>query len=401
MRFSNFLLTGLIATTGMSETVFASDLASAIKNGSVNGNIKAYYNTRDFETKTDEEAFALGGAIRAETGPWGPVKLGVGFYTAQDLDTNDDDPAKVNKRLGSDLEVLGEAYVKTSMADNTLTIGRQKLSTPFANPGDAFIIPFTFEAASLKNNSIENLSLELDLIQTIKNRNSDEFVDVGIFSTRRFGAVEADTSGTLVFGASYKVGSSKLQAWYYNHAELFNTIYLQVNHKFAANGDIKPFIAGQFGSQSDTGDKLLGTVDSTLYGVQGGAAFGKAKLTLAFNSVAEETSAFKNGAFLAPYNFSTSPLFTNNMLQTVENVDAGDAYKVTFNYSFTNAELKLSYADFDFKTAADRDATDFDITYKLDNVTKGLSARWRVEVVSSDTKSVEQTNHRFQLMMKY
>lgn len=401
MRYSTFILTGLIATMSMSETLFANDFSSAIKNGSINGNIKAYYNTRNFETKTNETAFSLGGALRAETGPWGPVKTGVGFYTAQDLGTNNSNPEKVNKRLGSDLEVLGEAYVNVSMADTSLTLGRQKINTPFANPGDAFIIPFTFEAVSLKNNSVANLTLEANLIQTIKNRNSDDFVDVGKFSTTRYGVMETNTSGTLVLGAAYEVGSSKLQAWYYDYADLFNTIYLQANHNFAAIGDIKPFIAGQFGSQRDSGDELLGKVDSTLYGIQGGGVFGKAKLTLAFNSVADESDAFRNGAFLAPYTFSTSPLFTNNMVETVENVDSGDAAKITLNYNFSKVKLKLSYAKFDFDTAADREATDFDVTYSLDGLSKGLSARWRVEVVTSDTDSVEQTNNRFQLMLKF
>jgi hypothetical protein len=89
------------------------------------------------------------------------------------------------------------------------------------------------------------------------------------------------------------------------------------------------------------------------------------------------------------------------MLVTMENVDAGDAIKLTYNYSFTKVKLKVSYAEFDFETADDREALDVDVTYSLNEMVKGLSARYRLESVTSDTDSVEQINNRFQLQLKY
>jgi hypothetical protein len=374
----------------------------AFKEGSMSGNIRAHYNTWDYGVKTDQTAFSLGGALRAETGPIGWAKLGVGYYTAQDLDTNNSDPAKVDGRMGSDLEVLGEAYIALSGADNTLTVGRQKISTPFANPGDAFIIPVTFEGTSFTNKSITNLTLQAHYLTAIKNRNSDEFIDVGNYSTARYGVGTQETAGTIILGASYKGEGLGLQAWYYQFSDLFDTTYLQTNYTFTGTETIKPFVAAQVATQSDSGEKLLGTVDSTLWGVQGGISMGKAKVTLGYNSIVEEINAFKNGAFLAPYNFSTSPLFTNNMLSTVENVNAVDAAKLTFNYSFPDIKLKLSYATFDFKNnVADRDEIDADVTYALDQYAPGLSVRWRFALVTSDTKSVETTNNRFQLQYAY
>ena len=373
----------------------------AIAAGSVNGNVRAYYNTRDYETKDDTDAFALGGALRGETGPMGWVKLGVGFYTAHDLDTNNSDPAKVNGSLGSDLDVLGEAYVKVSQYSTDFTAGRQIVNTPFANAGDAFIIPFTFEAFSLVNTSLTNVTLTLSQINTIKNRNSEEFVDVGKWSTSRYGVGVESTSGTTVFGVAYADGGLNLQGWYYEFSDLFTLAYAQAGFAFSTDVGVKPFVGLQYGSQSDTGDELLGKVDSMLLGVQGGAGFGPAKLTLAYTTVDEEGGAFGNGAFLAPYSFSTSPLFTNNMLATMENVDSGDAYKITFNYDFPKLKLKLSYAEFDFESAPDREAIDGDVTYDLSEYVKGLSLRWRVEFLTSDSDAVEQVNHRFQAQLTF
>ena len=379
-----------------------SSLQDAFKEGSVSGNIRGYYNTWDYGSKTDQTAFSLGGLLKAETGPIGWAKFGLGYYTAQDLDTNNSDPAKVDGRMGSDLEVLGEAYIAMSGADSVLTIGRQKISTPFANPGDAFIIPVTFQGTSLTNKSITNLTLTASYLTAIKNRNSEEFVGVGEFSTARYGVGSQNTDGTLILGSTYKLAGLGVQAWYYQFSDLFDTTYFQANYAFAGTDTFKPFVAAQLASQSNSGDKLLGEVDSTLWGLQGGVSMGKAKVTLGYNSIAEETSAFKNGAFLAPYNFSTSPLFTNNMLSTVENGTAGDAAKLTFNYSFSYVKLKLSYATFDFKSSvADRDEIDADVTYSLGQYAPGLSVRLRIALVTSDTKSAETTNNRFQLQYAF
>ena len=382
---------------------FSEDFQAALQNGTVNGNIRAYYNTREYEAegKTDEAAFALGGALRAESAAWHKIKFGLGYYTAQDLGTNDDDPAKVNKRLGGDLEVLGEAYIATNAFDTNLTLGRQKINTPFANPGDAFIIPFTFEAVSLTNTAINNLTIELAHINTIKNRNSDEFVDVGAWSTNRYGLTPTSTSGTSILGAKFKQDSLSMELWYYDYSDLFQTLYGQVNYTFNGSENLKPFIAAQFISQSESGDELLGTVDSSLIGLQGGISFGSSKLTLGYNEVEEHEDSFANGAFLTPYSYSTSPLFTNNMLTTLENVDAGEATKITFNHQWNALAFKASYAVFDYAQAIDRNATDLDITYKLDQWQPGLSVRWRFELVDGDEDSVEVINHRFQLQLAF
>jgi hypothetical protein len=389
---------GVLMGCSVATSALAADsIQTAFKEGSVNGNIRAYYNTWDFETATDQSAFALGGLLKAETGPIGWAKFGLGYYTAQDLDTNNSNPAKVDGRLGSELEVLGEAYVALSGADSTLTLGRQKINTPFANPGDAFIIPVLYEGTSFTYKGIENLSLQASYLTTIKNRNSEEFVDVGSFSTSRFGVASQETSGTLILGANYKAQGLALQAWYYQFSDMFDTTYLQASYTFAGTETVKPFIDAQMGSQSDSGDKLLGTVDSTLWGIRGGVAIDKAKFSLAYNTVTEETGAYKNGGFLAPYNFSTSPIFTNNMLQTLENGNAGDAIKLTFNYGLPNLKVQLSYATFDFKNnVPDRDEVDADLTHPMDYVTPGLSLRWRFAMVTSDAKSVETINNRFQ-----
>ncbi len=400
MKMYKYLGSSFLMLLGVIQgpAVYAEDLKSYFDKGSVSGNIRAYYNTRDYELRTDEAAFSLGGALRAETGSEGLWSLGAGFYTAQDLNTNDDDPMKVNGRLGSDLEVLGEAYVKLSNTSHTAKVGRQRIETPFANSGDAFMIPFAFEAWSYIFKSSEKLKFEVDYINAIKNRNSDEFIDVGVWSSNRFGVADPQsTSGTVNIGATYKGDGYKIEAWGSRYSEFYDQAYLRGDYTLKGSDTFKPFIGFQYGKQGDSGDALLGEVDSSIYGVQTGAAMGRFKLTLGFNMVPEQAGSYRNGAFLSPYTFSTSPLFTNNMLETFENVDAGSAGKVTMNFNPNDqVALKLSFASFDFDQVVDRDALDADVIYRFSNTLKGLSLRWRLEVVSSDSESIEQTNMRFQ-----
>ena len=379
----------------------ADSLADTIGASKIDGNFRSYFNTRDYDVKTDESALSVGGALRVNTGSINGFNLGLGFYAAQDLGTNSSDAAKVNKRLGSELEVLGEAYVNYTAGDTSVTVGRQKLNTPFANSGDAFIIPFSFEGTSIVYKGISNVILEVDYINSIKNRNSSTFTDVGAWTANRFSAESSDSDSTIILGGTYTKDALKVGAWYYDFDNMFNSTYLQANYALSAVGSTKPFVAVQYGTQGESGDEILGEIKSSLLGIRAGIWFAQSKLTLAYNTVSEESGAFKSGAFLAPYSYSTSPLFTNNMLQTFENVDSGDAVKVTFNHSFAKVKLKASYAEFDFDTSTDREAIDFDLTYDMSGYSKGLTLRYRIEVVTSGVKSVEQINQRFQMQYRF
>lgn len=400
MKICQYLSGSAVALLGATQSFSAqaAPLQSYFDNGSVSGNIRAYYNTREYEVRADEAAFSLGGALRAETGAMGALSLGAGFYTAQDLNTNDDDPTKVNGRLGSELEVLGEAYLKLSSESHTAKVGRQRIETPFANSGDAFIIPFAFEALSYQLKGSEKIGFEVDYINSIKNRNSDEFIDVGVWSSNRFGISNPEsTSGTVIVGATYKDSGLKLEGWGSRYTEFYDQVYLRGDYTFEGGDGVTPFVGVQYAMQKDSGDALVGDVDSTIYGLQTGASMGRFKLTLGFNQVPDQADSYRNGAFLSPYTFSTSPLFTNNMLQTFENVDAGSATKLTLNFNPSEqVAMKLSFATFDFDQVVDREALDVDVTYRFSDTLKGLSLRWRMEIVSSDSESVEQTNMRFQ-----
>src|SRR5690606_36798220 len=103
---------------------------------------------------------------------------------------------------------------KLAATDSVLTLGRQKINAPLANPGDAFIIPFTFQGYSYINKSITHFTFQFDYLNEIKNRNSDEFVDVGAWTSSIYNLAEPhNTSGTINLGATYANGPFKAELW--------------------------------------------------------------------------------------------------------------------------------------------------------------------------------------------
>ena len=60
----------------------ADSLADTIGTSKIDGNFRSYFNTRDYDVKTDESALSVGGALRVNTVSINGFNLGLGFYAA-------------------------------------------------------------------------------------------------------------------------------------------------------------------------------------------------------------------------------------------------------------------------------------------------------------------------------
>ena len=65
-RFKPIAILAIIG--GATQTATAGSVGEAIEASKVDGNFRTYYNTRSYDTKTDESALAVGGALRVKTG---------------------------------------------------------------------------------------------------------------------------------------------------------------------------------------------------------------------------------------------------------------------------------------------------------------------------------------------
>ena len=400
------LSVGTIALPMRSAHADAGDaLWGMFSEGTINGNVRNYLNFRNFETRPDQRAYALGGKLFAETAPMGGLQIGGAFYFSNDLQSKRDDPRKRLGTLPEDIEILGEAYLKYTALSTSATFGRIKVNTPFANPSDAFIVPITFQGLHISNKSIEGLTVDAIYLRDFKNRSSDKFEDIGRFVGNRLSGLDRDNAsdrGTGILGATYQTGPTKLEAWGYLFEDYFSTFYAAGSRTLPKLGEIEPYAAAQGFYQRDANDERFGDVNVRGFGVQLGARFESFDLSFAYTDVQQDSGAFRNGALLAPFSFATGPLYTNSMLQTLENTDSGDAYKITLSYrGIPNTVAKASFAAYELDNSRNLREVNLDLEYGFDALVKGLSFRVRVAFVDSGDRSRKVINVRNQLQFAF
>ena len=354
----------------------AASVKQAFSEGKHQGQIRVYNNTLALQHAPDKYGTAFGGKLGFETKAehlWG-LSLGVGYYTANDLETNKNNAvARAPFTPTVDVDILGEAFARWTGYDTVLTAGRQLVNSPHANPSDAFVVPITYTGYSVVNKSITGLTINAQYLMSIKTREAQKFVNVGDFILTRNAGVAKDTKGTSVFGLVYEHSPLKIQLWHYGFADFFNMQWLEADYGFDL-GTYKPYLSAHLGLENDTGEKLLGNVDSKLVGVKAGVkAFG-ADLSFAYDKVS-------TGTFYSPYTYFTDGMYTNSMITGISNVDSGHAWKTMLLYDITTQWwAKLSHSRFKFDAGTDFSESDFDIRYLFskEGDLDGLSALVRV-----------------------
>lgn len=359
----------------------AASLKQAFSEGEFQGQIRIYNNTLAFQHAKDRYGTAFGGRMGFETKSehlWG-FSAGFGYYTANDLGTNKEASARAPFTPTVDVDILGEVFLRWKGLDTVLTGGRQIIDTPFANASDAFVIPITYDGYSLVNKGITGLTVNLHHVTGIKSREAQDFTDTGRFTLGRLGGTPRDTHGTSIFGLTYEIAKLKIQAWHYTFADIFNMEWFQAEYDFDLGGDFTPYIAAQYGIQQETGDKLLGNIDSQLNGLKVGVKGLGANLSFAVNKVAGDR-------YLTPYTFFTDPVFTSSMVSGFGNIATGTGYKGMLLYDF-NPQLwgKLSYSWFDLDGGRDTSEIDADVRYKFKDDLENLSVWFRVGYREGDT----------------
>lgn len=403
MLFQRFLyiLTIVFCLPGLSQ---ASPLQEFWNDSVFNGYVRSYFQSRELKTPNDVELYSLGTKLNFETGSLYGLQGGAAFYIANDLGANRDDVKSQNFLLPvSELNTVGQAYLKYSRHQTELTVGRQTVDTPFINPSNAFIVPVTFLGYALSNTSFKSVTFNLMHLDKIKLRQETIFQDTGNFLTQRLGVQRRQTSGTTVAGVTWDNKKHKLQAWNYYLPELFNMVFFQADVALSPVGDLKPFLSLQYGYQFDVGDRLLGTVNAQVFGTNLGVNWQNIKFAYGFNYLPKKSGTFRNGGFLSPYSFATDALYTNSLdggMTLKDSAFVGLGHKWTINYTPTNFIMELSYTIYDMiKSVGGRDSNEvnFDIAYLFQGKFKGLSLRNRTAWVVAELKREDLIENRLQL----
>ncbi|WP_133489964.1 OprD family outer membrane porin [Alcanivorax sp. 24] len=376
----------------------AESLQEAFSDGEVSGNLRAYHNIRDAHGSDANHTFALGGSLHAETAPWSGVSAGATFYTSNGLGLQYEERSRRNANLPDDVDVLGEAWMQYEGAGNRLRAGRLKVDTPFSNPSDAFLIPITYEALSVANTAIDGLELSGHYLRRIKNRPDDAFERIGQFALDRYGVVDDSDKGAWIAGARYQPAERQWQAWAMALPDLFTLYYVRMDTPLADWRGLAFDLGVQGLYGDDAGDALADRINARGGGLQLSLSRNATTLALAWNRFWEDADAYGRGALPMPFSYSTGPLFTNSMTQTLENSAAGQAYKISLKQSFSPRwSGQVSYARYQRLGAVDTDEADLDISYAFGGGLEGLSLRLRVGVIGSDQADARFVEVRPQL----
>ena len=189
----------------------ADDLASAFKEGKLEGRIRINSINTDWNKNSDwdkngakpdgdSKGMAVGGSLIYQTAPLYGISAGVGFYTTQSLGVFTDDAEDAGSSTnttkgtkattGADLfargpgakaswsegySVLAQSYLQYEIAKSKIKGGRFLMTNPWINPNDTKMIPIAVEGASFVSNDIKNTTIQLDLASKIKERGMTYF----------------------------------------------------------------------------------------------------------------------------------------------------------------------------------------------------------------------------------
>lgn len=381
----------------------ASDVASAFKEGKLDGRIRMHYMYTDWDKNgemygIDSQGLAVGGSLIYQTAPLYGVSVGAGFYTTQNPFGLTEKNSNSKNATVSDLfsrgpgpatdfskgySVLAQAYVQYDLSKSTAKVGRYLLTNPFVSPNDTKFIPIAVQGASVAVKEIPNTAFMVDYLTGIKERGMDSFYNMAntgdtpdaiknyyhtTYSSSTAGYGQKDAPNVSVVGVkNTSVKGLELQGWVMNWPDIVRQYMAEANYgmKF---GDFGLSFGGRFMKQSDQGAgdiikpmsgstysttagvKFKGDtddkVDTYMYAVRAVSSYKAAKLLLAYSHTD------KGGDLLAPWRAFPTDGYTRSMTQTDWNANT-KAYKAQLDYNFdslmkgVSALVSYSYYDRD------------------------------------------------------
>ncbi|EIF51932.1 OprD family outer membrane porin [Sulfurovum sp. AR] len=254
------------------------------------------------------------------------------------------------------------ANLTATYEDTTLVAGRQLLGTPMLQGYDWLLAPGAFEAYTVMNSSIENVTLVGSYVTKHRANNSGEFG----------GSLDGDN---WTIGAAYDDKTISGSVWYYNidagaeagNPDKYTQVYADLGYDF---GSFK--LEGQY---VDTSYDTAGVTDATAYGVMVSTSVAGFDLSAAYNSLNDNATGF----------VGWNSLYTNQWNSTVANQLASgediDAFKVAAATTIMDIATEVSYADYD------NDSYEFDVVLGYD-ITDAIDAG----IVYTNTESTVWTD---------
>jgi len=210
---------------------------------------------------------------------------------------------------------LNVANITAAYGDTTFVLGRQLLDTPMVKSFDWLLAPGSFEAYTVVNNSISNLTLVGSYIEAYRQNGS--------------GTDFADLDGdTWTVGASYS-DAFDASLWYYNNDNYGYTQFY---------GDAGVELSGiKLAAQYvDTDWEMMDS--STAYGVKAETALAGFDLAAAYVNVDDAPAGFVDW----------DGLYTS-MWMTPASISVGDSWMISAGTEFSGLSVSTAYAYYEYE----------------------------------------------------
>ncbi|MDE3142239.1 MAG: hypothetical protein KGL09_10535 [Pseudomonadota bacterium] len=407
------LLAVAVAATlaGTSFGARADALSDLFTQGHVDGQLRAYYFTRSYDTSAVPDASAFSGAalINMTSGSLNGFSLGASFVTANSFGTQSGTPAKIDSTLmgiNDSVSALGQAYVQYKNEWMMLRGGYQYLNTPWMGQSDSRVIPASYNAVSAVFKPTKGWDVYALRSFDWKSRTSGGYYADNLYYPATFNgdamygglgglpATAHQSNGAWALGTSYGVDGFKGQAWYYNFLDFARMGYLEGSYTFKTGTGFDPFVGAQYVDESGSGNNFLVTnhtalfgvpgsrVKSNVWGVTGGVIIPHGRIDLGYNKVGSESGAVGGGAIISPYTaaYATDPLYTTSMIRGLVEMGPGHAWKAKVTYNvLQNFQVIAAYAKYTTQYRGNSHDVYLDLIYNLDGYLKGLTLRNRWE----------------------
>ena len=308
------------------------------------GKLQAYYYTAESMSTPAGELFSdtnhqLGTAVTLDVTHklFDGVKLnfsGVGFSNLTNTSGYDMD----SNPTGAYMNV---ANITATYGDTTLIAGRQLIDSPMFGSFDWLLAPSSFEAITLVNNSISNLTL------------------VGTYVTKHRGQDAGDAWGDLTAiddgnnyaaGAIYSTDDFGVSAWYYNidaglaagNDSKYTQAYADAYISYSGVKLEGQFVTTMYDTAVAVGTipaVLVAPADSSAFGVKASTSIYDIDLSAAFAQIVDGNTAFidRDGLYTSSWNTFASTTY-----------QAGDSstYKVAASTNLYGVDTEVSFAGY-------------------------------------------------------
>jgi hypothetical protein len=270
----------------------AADIDAAFAGAKTEGYLRLGVESHDQQHRATD--VALGGKLGFETAPSAGISAGVAFYTSQGLGKRDNLDIPFYDNDNHNYSILGETYIKAMFHHTTLTLGRQRLDTPFADSDDIGMVPNLFEAYTLTSTDIADTTFMVSHIVKWS----------GVDAPQRGQFTPLDPGhGIQALGAIYEgIDHTNLTAWYYHAENLADLLYLETEYTGAYKVG-----SYSFGVQYALQD-FSGSDKASVWGMRGEFAWDTYGVTL--NAAYNKTDSTGNVG--ADNFFGGGPFFTSS-----------------------------------------------------------------------------------------